>query len=143
MPDIQVDMQLESPTQPLLHQYTQLQPLTGNAIAGRGPAPSNPALTAAAPGGSSQRPFSAEPPAHLSDPVLQFLLRNVRSKNVRQQFSKTPPEDYTDKRTVKIMVGFMEMERLRDSDGELRFGKTGTESWEFKYGFELDSGVFV
>ncbi|MEW5306934.1 MAG: hypothetical protein WDW36_009363 [Sanguina aurantia] len=72
---------------------------------GKGPAPSNPALTAAAPGGSSQRPASAELPAHLSDPVLQFLLRNVRSKNVRQQFSKTAPKEYTDTRTVKIMVG--------------------------------------
>lgn len=39
------------------------------------------------------------------DPVMDFLLRNVRSKYVRQQFSKTPPAEYTNTQPVRLLVG--------------------------------------
>lgn len=39
------------------------------------------------------------------DPVLEFLLRNVRSKAVRKHFARVPTKEYTQKRAVKILVG--------------------------------------
>jgi hypothetical protein len=39
------------------------------------------------------------------DPVLEHLLRSVRSKHVRHIFFSNPASAYTSKQEVKILVG--------------------------------------
>jgi len=39
------------------------------------------------------------------DPVLEHLLRDVKSKYVRERLLSEPPEVYTEQKDVRIMVG--------------------------------------
>ncbi|KAG2495021.1 hypothetical protein HYH03_006953 [Edaphochlamys debaryana] len=65
----------------------------------RNPALNRPAVAAAVPttgpGGAGAGPL---------DPVLEHLLRNVRSRHVRQHFAKAPPAEYTHLRDMNIQV---------------------------------------
>lgn len=38
------------------------------------------------------------------DAVLEYLLRNVRSKNVRRTFFSSNPAEYTEEREVRVLV---------------------------------------
>ncbi|GIL53598.1 hypothetical protein Vafri_9213, partial [Volvox africanus] len=58
----------------------------------------------AVPGGSSASSGRGAESGAVLDPVLEHLLRNVRSRHVRQHFARTPAAEYTQQRAVTIQV---------------------------------------
>ena len=63
------------------------------------------AETATKEAATARRPAASPEKKRTVDPVIQQLLKNARSEAVRQEFLSMPPEDYTSKHDIQILVG--------------------------------------